>query len=222
MGRYSVNRIKISGHNGDVQNTFYFQGGRTDKLAVVFPGLGYTCQMPLLYYSTLMLVDQGFDVLWVETNYGMNKEYLALNEEMKSEWIRKDAIAAWKSAMIKRNYKRVVFLGKSIGTVSLAALLQERSLPKDTRNVLLTPLLDNKRIIATLQQNPTKKSIFVIGTADAYYDPDALKRMRENARNRVLVIKGADHSLEIGENVSASIKVLEKTLKAIGEFVSGR
>ena len=222
MRRYSVGRIKISGHNGDVRNTFYFQESRTDKLAMVFPGLGYTCQMPLLYYSTLLLVDLGFDVLWVETNYGTNKEYLALNEEMKSEWIEKDTIAAWKSVMIKRNYKRVVLLGKSIGTVSLAVLLQERSLPKDTRNVLLTPLLNDKEVVASLQQNPTKRSLFVIGTADAYYDPVALKQVRENSKNKVLVVKGADHSLEIGENVSASIRVLEKTLGAIGEFVSGR
>lgn len=219
MGKYTIKQIKIPGHNGDVPNTFYFQNKKTDKLAIVFPGLGYSCHMPLLYYSTLILLNKGFDVLWVEANYGKSKDYMARSKEMQMQWLREDTISAIKSVLIKRNYRHAAMVGKSLGTVSLALLLPEKSLPKDTRNVWLTPLLNDRDINELIEMNPGRKSLFIIGTDDAYYDAKQLKVIKEEAKGKALVIKGADHSLEIGDDAFASLRALQKTLRVIREFV---
>ena len=60
------------------------------KIAVLFPGIGYTCDKPLLYYTGKLAVARGYKLVKVE--YGNfpsgikeNKEKI---EEAFSLWIR--------------------------------------------------------------------------------------------------------------------------------------
>ena len=55
-------------------NTFFWQEDKTDHLALILPGLNYTCDMPLLYYSAQFLVAEGADVLQVKYDYTQNSQ----------------------------------------------------------------------------------------------------------------------------------------------------
>ena len=62
--------LSIPGHGGEmVPNHFLGQVGDAAQLAVFFPGLGYTCDMPAFYYAQNML-EESADLLRVEYAYG--------------------------------------------------------------------------------------------------------------------------------------------------------
>ena len=49
---YSFDEIAILGYGGrNVPNEYLYLKKKSDKLAMIFPGRGYTTQVPLLYYT---------------------------------------------------------------------------------------------------------------------------------------------------------------------------
>jgi hypothetical protein len=103
---HSFRSLEIAGYrNEPIPNTFFQQEGGADQLAIVLPGVGYTCQMPLLYYPTRLLLSLGMDVLWVEYNYGRRPEYRALSDARQREWLFADVTAACQSALAQRPYQ---------------------------------------------------------------------------------------------------------------------
>lgn len=42
-------------------------GSEYKKIAVLFPGIGYTCDKPLLYYAAQIAAEQGYEI--VKVNY---------------------------------------------------------------------------------------------------------------------------------------------------------
>ncbi len=70
MISYTITSVKIAGYEqAPVPNTFFRQDGPTDHLALIFPGYGYTPDMPALYYPMALLRDLGADVLQVRYDY---------------------------------------------------------------------------------------------------------------------------------------------------------
>ena len=75
-GLYSFRRLDIRGYRGKaVQNILFKQDQRANHIALVFPGYGYRCYGPLMYYTHLVLLSLGADVMWVEYAYDMEPDY---------------------------------------------------------------------------------------------------------------------------------------------------
>jgi hypothetical protein len=54
---YSYSSISTSSDPKlSIPNTFLRQETDTDHLALILPGLNYSCDMPLLYYSTQVML----------------------------------------------------------------------------------------------------------------------------------------------------------------------
>lgn len=67
---YSFKALEIKGYrNEPVPNTLLWQERQARQVGIVLPGIGYTCQMPLLYHASQSMLVLGMDVLWVEYNY---------------------------------------------------------------------------------------------------------------------------------------------------------
>jgi hypothetical protein len=75
MPPYEFNSLTFHGF-GDkhVPNLFLRQTGSAKILAVEYPGLNYSCDMPLLYYPANLLLDRGADVLQVKADYTRHLE----------------------------------------------------------------------------------------------------------------------------------------------------
>lgn len=113
------------------------------KIAVLFPGIGYTCDKPLLYYSAKLAAEKGFEV--VRVPYGnfppnvkgdaakMYQCFVSAREQ--SEDILKDV--AWS------DYDEIVFFSKSVGTVVALSYASEHGI--NVRQVLYTPLVETFR-----------------------------------------------------------------------------
>ena len=62
-------------------------------------------------------------------------------------------------------------------------------------------------------------SLFAIGTADKFYQPDILKGLEHVTGGRSLVIEGANHALEIPGNIPKSLMALDQIVQALQEFL---
>jgi predicted alpha/beta-hydrolase family hydrolase len=217
---YSFKTLEIAGYrNEPVSNTFLRQDGEAREVAIVLPGVGYTCHMPLLYYPSLVLLTLGMDVLWVEYNYIRRPDYRALSDAEQKQWLFADVTAAGQAALTQRPYQQVTLVGKSLGTVAMSHLLAMDARLARSRAVWLTPVLRNDHVRTQIQHSGPR-ALVAIGTADPYYDPVYLADLQAAAKSEVVVVDGADHGLEIAGNVWQSLQILERVTRTIEAFAS--
>ncbi len=216
---YSIETLTITGrHYGDVPNTFFRQKGATGHLAIFLPGLGYTSHMPVMYYPFLAFLSRGIDVLRAEYNYVKLEDFMALPQDERRRQAAADATAIYATAIKQRRYDTVTFVGKSLGTVSMGHLITSvRSLPK-LQCLWLTPVLKNELLLSQIKQ-VKHRALFVIGTADPYYDKGSLADLLRVTGGEGIVIEGADHSLEIDGDAIKSLQALERIMMGIEKFL---
>lgn len=216
-----VSSLLINGYrNEPVPNTFWKQDKKVEHLAVIFPGYGYTSDMPLLYYTGHLLFDHGADLLQVQTNYAKNPEYLGLTDEGQAAWLYADSLAASMAGLEQRSYRQLTLVGKSLGTMAIAHLLGDKPEFSQATCLWLTPVLGDPltydRILHTDQ-----RSLVVIGTRDHYYQPDKIQVLKQNKNVKVLEVANTNHSLELEGDIPGSIKVMEKVIGDIAAFLYG-
>lgn len=216
---YSFKALEIKGYrNEPVPNTLLWQEKQARQVGIVLPGIGYTCQMPLLYYASQSMLALGMDVLWVEYNYLRRPDYRMLSGAEQNERLFTDVTGACRIALAQRSYLGVTLIGKSMGTRAMAHLIAMEAGFADCRDVWLTPVLRDSKVREQISRR--RHALVVIGTADPYYDPGFLAGLRANTRREVVAVEGADHSLEIQGDVGSSLIILDQVTRAIQEFVS--
>lgn len=135
-------------------------------LAMLLPGYGYTLDMPLFYYLESLCLDTGCDVLRVETAYNQNSAFRDAPESEQAKWVASDARTAWHAGLAQGRYASALVVGKSLGTLGLAALLAEPlGSPGTVRSVWLTPLLSEPSVRQALLRLGDSAQV-VIGDAD--------------------------------------------------------
>jgi len=215
MPALKITSISISGYAGNtVPNRFFRQEGAVRTLAVLFPGMNYSCDMPLLFYPLKLLLAQGAEVLQVRADYTV-PAYRSLPPEERAAWLAADARAVVQAARLQGEYGGLVLVGKSIGTIALASLAP---LEPEAVTIWLTPLLHNPLVTKAAEQT-RGAALFVAGTADDLYDAAALKRIQAATQAEAELIEGGDHSLEIEGDFFASLRALEQTMRAVAGFL---
>lgn len=214
-----VERLKIIGHGDEpLTNTFFRQDAGSGHLAIVFPGLGYRCSGPLLWYPSRILLAHGADVLWAEYAYDLRGDWMASDERGQKAWLFEDATAACRSAM-KHGYERVTVVGKSLGTLAMGRLFSTEGFPDKTGAVWLTPVLSDPDLRNHLEATHVP-SLLLIGTNDPYYDEGFIRRLRKNPAFEIEIVDGADHSLETRDGVLPSIDILKGAMKTVQGFIA--
>lgn len=110
-------------------------------------------------------------------------------------------------------------MGKSLGTLAMGYLLTAESVAAERRAVWLTPLLGDDRLREQMLTYGGL-SLFAIGTDDPGYDPTRLAEARAATGGEAVVIEGADHSLDVAGDVIASLRGVERVVRALGHFIA--
>ena len=197
-------------------NTFFRRDGETTRLAVIFPGVGYTAQGPLLWYTRLVLQQWGADVLAVEYEYGRRPEFATCGVE-QSVWLASDVGAACGVASRQRRYKQVALAGKSLGTLALGNLIADSMMTMATA-IWLTPLIKRPELREQILAWHGR-SLFVIGTADPQYDATLWNDLIQKTGGQSLVVEGADHGMDVPGDVERSLAALNRVLQAERMFL---
>jgi predicted alpha/beta-hydrolase family hydrolase len=212
--------LTIRGYRDEpVPNRFLRPQGAIDHLAVLLPGIGYTLDMPLFYYAEHLLSERGWDVLRVEYAYNKRPEFQALPKPEQNQWLLADTTAAWRAGLGRRPYERVVLIGKSLGTLAMGHLLTLADPHPTVGAVWLTPLLSMERLRQQIQQYGGP-SLFVIGTADPHFDPVVLEKMQVATIGEAVVVRNADHGMDIPGDPIASVRAVERVIEALGRFLA--
>jgi dienelactone hydrolase len=217
MTEIEITHVDIHRPSGEaLPNCFFRQAGEASELALVLPGLNYTADMPLLYYPARLLVERGADVLQVQADY-TRPDFQSLDRMEQMRWLGNDAQAALKAGQSQRDYRRLILIGKSIGTLTLAYLVSLGGYAQAT-TIWLTPLLRQPWLVeAALQCRG--RALFIAGTGDRTYDSEALQRIQDATGARTLLLPGANHSLEITGDLQQSLKFMQEIVQTIGDFL---
>jgi len=171
------------------------------KAAFLFPGIGYTCDKPLLYYSGKLLKSLGWEVVPVSWT-GLDR----------AGSVHQAALAQAEEALRDIDpgrYDEILFVGKSLGTVACTAYAKKHGLC--CRQVLFTPVEETFRAASG-------QAIVFHGTADPWMDTGKTEESCRRLGIPLYEVDGANHSLETGD-VEKDIKELRKIMKTVREFV---
>jgi dienelactone hydrolase len=186
-------------------------------LGILLPGYRHTVDMPDLHYAGLVLQQKGADVLRVEYSYAKT-DYMSRTQAERSEWLAADVRAACDAALRRHEYKTITLIGKSLGTLATGLLLEDPRFAA-AACVWSTPILANEWLTAQIRKH-RPRSLFIIGTADQFYDPAVLQDLAAATRGRALVLEKVHHGLEIDGDIPGTLAVLEKIVGELRTFIA--
>lgn len=180
------------------------------KLAVIFPGIGYHCDKPLLYYGRDVAMESGCEK-YINISYDFPK--VDINDKEATIEASKQVLTQVEKQLIDVDwsaYDEVVFIAKSIGTVMANAYASVHEL-KNVKLVLLTPL------VYTYQWRP-KNAIAFIGTKDKFSSAERIIDLSNINGVPLSVYEGVNHSLEC-DDTFRNLEVINDVMKKISDFL---
>ena len=181
----------------------------SNQLAVLFPGIGYHIDKPLLYYSAKLARARGCDLLAVQ--YPALPTGLRGHPEKIEQAVQIALSAAEEqlTAIDWTAYDRVFFLSKSIGTAIAARYAVQHNI--HPRQVYYTPIEQ-----ALPYLDPT--GIAFHGTADPWAETDSIRELAAQKDVPLFLTQNANHSLETGD-VLTDIFILKTTMERVQRFI---
>ena len=161
------------------------------KLAVVFPGIGYTADKPLLYYTSRLASKHGYKIRTVSFDLALEQTERSLGS---IDW---------------NSYGSILFISKSIGTVISSAYASRHDLT--VKSILFTPLAETFSF-------PLAGSIAFHGTADPWAETDSIRELAAQKDVPLFLTQNANHSLETSD-VLTDIFILKTTMERVQRFI---
>jgi pimeloyl-ACP methyl ester carboxylesterase len=170
---------------------------------------------PLLYYPSKLLGAEGWDTLAV--SYGFQT---AMGEPFGAglEALVLECWAAIGAALEAREYPRLALLGKSMGAGVVAYLCANRPELAAARAGYLTPALGTPFFDPFFEQT-RQPAYLALGTLDRYYSGEALERLAGLRAFELELIEGADHSLDVPGDLSASMEATGRAIAGLMAFI---
>ncbi|WP_353617860.1 alpha/beta hydrolase [Bacillus sp. B4EP4a] len=209
-----VNQRKINGNEKEITYTHIENG--SPAVCFMFSGAGYTYEKPLFYYSTMMMLQNQFDVVHIHYAYDQDIFKHPLVDITKV--IVNDISPVITEVLQNQEYQGTVFLGKSLGTIPIINGMMKNERFMNAKMILLTPLLKFDSIFEGLCSNHSAH--IVIGEKDHHYIPGKIERIENKSNISMDKIPHANHSLDIEPlNTSRSITMLEGVMNRMEEFL---
>lgn len=180
------------------------------KLAVIFPGIGYHTDKPLLYYSKKLAKQYDYEI--IEVSYGgFPKDVKGSPEKMQEAFFSAmEQTAALLKDVDFHAYDTLLFISKSVGTAVASAYASQQHLT--THNVFYTPV---EASFEFMNQN----GIVFTGTKDPWVE---LAIVEENCQKRKLplfITQDGNHSLETGDAL-LDLEHMNEIMKQTRQYIS--
>ena len=177
------------------------------KLCILFPGVGYNTDRPLLYYSGKRMRQKGYEISCV-SYHDLPEKIGSDSEKMKLafEIALSQAVEQLKAIDLGQ-YSQILLIGKSIGT-AVAAAAGEKLLLKNASYIYLTPLE------ITFRYAKESSGIAFHGTSDPWVETGIVKEGCERLSIPLHIYEGANHSLETGD-ILRDIDILKDCIEKL-------
>ncbi len=175
------------------------------KLAVLFPGIGYTADKPLLYYSEKLAKQYHYET--VRVSYG------ELSKNLDEAF--REALAGTETLLVKYDwmqYEEILFLSKSIGTAVACAYAQKYKIR--CKNIYFTPLEQ------TFFYHPQPGIVFH-GTADPWAKTEVIEEKCREFSLPLHIVEGTNHSLEAADDTGKNLQNLIRIMEVTESYIAG-
>ncbi|MUK87990.1 alpha/beta hydrolase [Ornithinibacillus sp. L9] len=191
----------------------------SDTVCFMFSGFGYKFDKPLFYYSTMEMLDKGYDIVHVHSSY--TKDILKLSVKDISNVMLEDAYPIITEVLKSRKYSHTIIFGKSLGTLPIINCLIKNQLYSDSKLVLLTPLLKFDIVFESLMES-SNPSLIIVGEKDPHFIPNKVQALESKTNFVIETIPNANHFLDVEPNDTiASLRAMENMVRSLHEFISG-
>lgn len=176
------------------------------NLAVLFPGVDYKTDKPLLYYAGK--IAQKYNCEVVKISYGN----LPRSDKMKMFDYALTAANAALNPVAFEAYEHIFFISKSIGTMVAGTI--QKHLPKKVNHIFFTPIQESVPFLC-------EDSLVFTGNKDPYVHISDVVKQHENTKFQLHVVKESNHSLETGD-VQKDISILRKIEELCETYIAER
>lgn len=173
------------------------------KAAVFFPGIGYHCDKPLLYYSRKLAQECGYEET-IALSYTYDGGNIRGNEEKMQQAFESLYEQAEKSlsAIDFDKYDEILFVAKSVGTIIASAYAEKHSIR--CRQILYTPLKYTYNFAH-------REAIAFIGTSDPWSIVSEIQALSKKQQVPMYIYENANHSLETTDTLE-NLKILQDVM----------
>lgn len=181
------------------------------KIAIIFPGIGYHTDKPLLYYGKKLAAEQGYRV--IEVSYtGFANDIKGNLEKMKGAFEH----ALKESMKILSEYEispedDLLIISKSVGTVVAGAWQKREGF--HARNIYFTP------VEATFTFADADSGIVFHGTSDSWVKTPIVLENCKKLSLPLYLTEGANHSMEKGDAIE-DLNNLQSIMMTCREYIS--
>lgn len=180
----------------------------SEILAIIIPGQNYTNENPIMYYSGKIALEAGLDVLCVD--YGFQISHKDFDFETEFDILAEEVEQIAKE-YVSKEYKKIVFIGKSIGTI-IQNRLSKIFIDFEQVHIYLTP------VDKTFENMINHPCLIVTGSEDRKINRLNMN-IKENSKNIELIkIDGGNHRLECIDALK-SIQMLNITMAGLKSFI---
>ena len=184
------------------------------KVALVFPGVGYHCDKPLLYYAKKLAASYDFEI--IEVSYKNIPAGLLKSEKLlfQAEDMVFDQARDFFSDFDFSPFSHILFISKSIGTyaaVKVCEAFLKESASQKSAHILYTPLE------RTFSCNFQKAHVFAAGS-DPWIKGNLVESFCKERNLPLDLYQNANHSLE-GGNVLEDLNVLHDVMQKTAAFM---
>ena len=191
-----------------------------EKIAVIFPGIGYHSDKPLLYYSKKIARQHGYRIVEVQF-HGLDKSVLLGMDKItipsaEDHEARRKMMEAFGTATREAEeqlegidfseYEDIMFVSKSIGTVAASVFAAREHVP--ARQVYFTPL---EQTFSLIEEG---NGLVFFGTDDPFIDTARIEELCRDKKLAYRIFDGGNHSIETGDlqtDLKNMVDVIEET-----------
>lgn len=184
------------------------------KLVVFFPGIGYHCDKPLLYYARKLAQEYGYEEnIFLSYSYDggnirgdekkMQQAFEVLYEQAEKQLANIDF----------GKYQEILFVSKSVGTIIASNYAWKHKIL--CRQIMYTPLRQTYEF-------PHKDAIAFIGTKDPWSDTEEVVYISGVQKIPIYVYEDTNHSIETADtmkNLEILTDVMAKTKKYMQSII---
>lgn len=193
-----------------VEYTYRRHEEQSDILSVVFPGLAYYKDAPLMWYSAISAFEAGSDALNLE--YGFQSNRSSATDSAIEETIREVSVSLH-DFLKEHQYRKVIFISKSIGTYMVSKLCSD-SFNTVQDHIFQTPL---QPTVEFMQH--TKNALVLVGENDPAFGASDMEKIRNLGNLRLVTFPEANHIMEVSGDYSKSLEYLVKVTSETFSFV---
>lgn len=181
------------------------------KLAIIFPGIGYHTDKPLLYYSKKIARENGYEI--IDAIYGTlpSKVKGSKQKMLEAYQIALTNVTEQLAKVDFTVFDEILFISKSIGTAIAASYAAKYQI--QARQIYYTPVEESFQAIGT-------EGIVFHGTGDDWARTEAIVSACEQRGLPLYLTEHANHSMETGK-VSEDIRILQEIMKITEAYIQG-